>query len=178
MEPWKRPEPKGEDCCKHPLLLSSYQPCYRVVPPLPRPSIPFATRGCENLQTRKNPFDGNGFHVDCGGCASLWSTGQHYKALCQARRLEPPVLRQSALLHDLTLHDITALHGKLGQEKRLWIAFCTRARAKTHGLRPGWDLLTCLTRLTRAIWARRWTYFYAADLHLHSVMYVPSQLMA
>ena len=46
--------------------------------------------------------------------------------LCQACCLEP-VLRQSALLHDLTLHDITALHGKLGQERRLWIAFCTRA---------------------------------------------------
>ena len=47
-------------------------------------------------------------------CEALASS-LHYKA----RRLEAPVLRQSALLHDLTLHDITALHGKLGQEKRL-----------------------------------------------------------
>ena len=46
-------------------------------------------------------------------------------ALCQDQRLEP-VLRQSALVHDLTLHDRTALRWKLEQEKRLWIAFCTR----------------------------------------------------
>ena len=55
---------------------------------------------------------------------STWASPPR-TALCQDQRLEP-VLRQSALVHDLTLHDRTALRWKLEQEKRLWIAFCTR----------------------------------------------------
>ena len=70
----------------------------------------------------------------CGGWVTIWDlTGSLNRlglppprtALCQDQRLEP-VLRQSALVHDLTLHDRTALRWKLEQEKRLWIAFCTR----------------------------------------------------
>ena len=45
--------------------------------------------------------------------------------------------------------------------------------AKTHG----WDLLTCRTRLTRTIWARRGTHPYPWRTHTHTLMPLP-QVMA
>ena len=138
-------EPKGEAWCKDPLLLS--RRCQlptllssRSATDPARPSNQASKRGCVNLYVwyKEKSSQKNNFLGWLSSAESVWDIASAWRlsdymgpswvsqstcppprtALCQDQRLEP-VLRQSALVHDLTLHDRTALRWKLEQEKRL-----------------------------------------------------------